>query len=310
MAEDNTGHFDLEEIPELTSELIARATDAINFGLVAFGVPERHRAYIDALIGASRGSMYWFEAADIEIGQRIREASSQGLKEKSLEKCAQRERDSFCEFQTTSKITLIESMPGGVKDKKRYKTQYRLKQLFEIALEIDRRARATPGFASNPKRALRKAAARVFAQFSMRMKAPPKLERFRRPKQTCDTYLKLAQTYLKKASAAALLKHPDFSADFEAMSLQINDKRELLKNSTAPLENQSQTIESIEDDSSQVVDTFVHYPETDLLAAAAANPEPEFVHTSLKDSMDKPEPHPPPCDPSTAESEHEGSQGG
>lgn len=73
----------------LTAEEIARAMDAVNFTLVAFGVPDKFRAFIDALLGASGGSADWFEAADIEIGQRARQVSAEGLKQKTIEKWTQ-----------------------------------------------------------------------------------------------------------------------------------------------------------------------------------------------------------------------------
>src|SRR5262249_50805619 len=89
---------DADQVAELlTAEEIARAVDALNFTLVAFGVPDKFRAYIDGLIGVSGGCLDWFEAADIEIAQRAREVTSRGLKEKSLEKWTQRNREEFAD---------------------------------------------------------------------------------------------------------------------------------------------------------------------------------------------------------------------
>src|SRR5262245_50206963 len=78
------------QIPEcLTPAQIARATDALNYVLTAFGVPDKFRAFIDAIIGASEGSLDWFEATDFVIGQRAREVNSRQIKRSAVEKWAQ-----------------------------------------------------------------------------------------------------------------------------------------------------------------------------------------------------------------------------
>ncbi|MBO0719324.1 MAG: hypothetical protein J2P41_00755, partial [Blastocatellia bacterium] len=219
----------------------------MNFALVAFRVPENYRAYLDATIGASLGSTDWFEAADIEVGQRAKEVSSQGLKQKTIEKWTQRQRDDFAEWQTAWRVTLIETMPGGKAQGKNIKTRYRLKNLFEVALEVDRRARFIPGYDKNPKRALRKAAAAIYTEFSARLKDPPKRERFRRPTQNSDTCLTLINTYIQKYVGLALLENRNLDAGLEGISLKIDRIRELLKNSTAPIENSTQIAQILQD---------------------------------------------------------------
>src|SRR5262245_4209923 len=61
-----TAQFNLQEHENdaelLTAAIVAAATDAVNYVLVAWEVPEKHRALIDALIGASNGEPEWFEA--------------------------------------------------------------------------------------------------------------------------------------------------------------------------------------------------------------------------------------------------------
>jgi hypothetical protein len=264
----------VNEPPEpLTAEQIARATDAINFTLVAFGVPDEHRTYIDALIGASSGCLDWFEMPDIAIAQRAREVSTQALKQKSLEKWTQREREEFSEWQRARKITLVEAMPGGRADGVNYKSQYRVAALFQIAIETDRRARLTPGFEKNPKRALRKAAAVVVAEFRAKPQEPAKRNRFRKSRRTCDTYLKLIDTYLNNLCGQALIERKNLPKILEDIELAVYQRR-IKCAGFAPLPNRVQT-EQAQADSSGVGG--------DNLSPAKNGQNETFVHTSLEE---------------------------
>lgn len=267
-----------EQAKPLTAEQIARATDAINFVLVAAGTPDTHRAYLDALIGASLGATDWFEAADIEVGQRARQVSTIGLKDKTIEKWVQREREEFSEWQTAREITLIEAMPGGKQDGINHKSKYRLASLFRLAIETDRRARLKPGFERNPKRELRKAAEAVYAEFRAGRQEPAKRNRFRKARRSCDTYLKLINTYLEQLCGQALLERRDLPMLLDGISLIIQKKRELLINSLAPTKNRTQVQQTQEDNPGEWVDNIVH---------SKNGADSGFVHTDFNKSMDK-----------------------
>lgn len=221
----------------LTAEDIARATDAMNFALVAFNVPDRFRPYIDALIGASGGSMDWFEASDIEIAQRARNVTALGLKEKSLEKWTQRFREDFAEWAQAYKTALVEAMPGGKREGVNYKSRYRIRAIFQIAIEVDRRARAFPFFDKQPKRAMRKASAAVYLEHRAKLDNPPKRQRFKPGRRTCDTYVKIINTALENLSGRALIEHRDLPTLLMPILLNIQGKCELLNNSLAHFPN-------------------------------------------------------------------------
>jgi hypothetical protein len=255
----------------LTAEEIARATDAVNFALVAFGVPERFRLYIDALIGASGGSMDWFEAADIEIGQRARQATAQKLKDQSIAKWTQRQREDFNqEWQLPYKITLVETMPGGKVDGQYYKTRYRIAGVFHVAIETDKQARVMPFFEKQPKRALRKAAAAVYLEFQDKLSELPKRQRFRRPRPTCETYLKLINTYVEKLCGQAIIENQDLGQLLQPILLNIQGKCELLINSLAHFSNRTQT---------QQDQTDAQGVKVDKMSIGEKGAGSEFVHT-------------------------------
>ncbi|MBO0722326.1 MAG: hypothetical protein J2P41_15980, partial [Blastocatellia bacterium] len=202
--------------------------DTINFALITWGVPEKFRSYIDALIGASRGSTDWFEAADIEIGQRARPVSTTGLKEKSIERWTMRQRDEFAEWQQAYGVTLIETMPGGMKGGIKYKTRYKLENLFEIALEIAHRARSSRGYDTNPKRCMRKAAEAVYKEFKSRLNDPPKRQRFKNHYQDSETCLTVIRTYIEKYCGLAMLENKNLADGLSLISLLINEKMGML----------------------------------------------------------------------------------
>lgn len=209
----------------LTAEDIARAMDAMNFALVAFNVPDRFRPYIDALIGASGGSMDWFEASDIEIAQRARNVTALGLKEKSLEKWTQRFREDFAEWAQAYKTALVEAMPGGKREGVNYKSRYRVAAIFRIAIETDRRARALPFYSKQPKRAMRKASAAVYLEHRAKLDNPAKRQRFKPARRTTDTFRKLIDTHLDNLCGQALIEHRDLAQILEAIELDVYQRR-------------------------------------------------------------------------------------
>ena len=267
-----------DQAEPLTAEQIARATDAINFVLVAAAVPFEHRAIIDALIGASLGAMDWFECADIVIAQRARNASKLEVKEKSTEKWTQRERDALTEWQTARGITLVESMPGGWAEGVKYKTRYRLANLFRLAIATDRRARRKVGFEKNPKRELRKAAEVAYLEFRADKQEPAKTNRFRRGRRTCDTYLKIINTALNQLSGRAYIENRNLVELLDGISLKIQEKRELLIPSLAPVPNHTQTQQTQTDNAGGMVDSFVHLSNGAKTGAVHTSQKEEYGH--------------------------------
>src|SRR5262245_39181019 len=113
------------EIPDrLSAEQIAAATDAVKYVLIAFGVPDKFRAFIDAVNGDAEGSRDWVEAADIVNGQREREVTSRKITLGAIAKWTQRSREDLNEWPSKWCVTLIETMPGGQKGTTRYQTRY------------------------------------------------------------------------------------------------------------------------------------------------------------------------------------------
>jgi hypothetical protein len=242
---------------QLTAEQIASATDAINYVLVAWGFPEKRRAFIDAVIGASNGSMDWFEATDFEIGHRAREVSSQGRSRQSIEKWTQREREETVTWQTDYARTLLETMPGGQANNVNYKSQYRARNLFNLAIETDRQARQSRDWERNRKRALRRAAKTLFQAKRHEFMEPPKRQRFRKPRQDCALFMKLIDTYTDKLCGQALIEKRDLPELLEYIEVSVRRRR--LKYTDFPqVENQSQPTDTVEDNPHGGVDTFVH----------------------------------------------------
>jgi hypothetical protein len=213
------------EAEPLTPEDIARAADAMNFALAAFGVPDKFRAFIDALVGASGGSMDWFDSADIEVGQRARQVTTICLKEKSIEKWTQRFREEFIEWQKARTITLVEAMPGGWENGNRHKSRWRVAGALQIAIDTDRGARLSPKFARSQKAAMRKAAAVVYLEYQAKIQQPAKRQRFKKPRRTCDTFRKLITTYLDDLCGQAFIEHRDLAQMLEDIEVDVYERR-------------------------------------------------------------------------------------
>jgi hypothetical protein len=214
--------------------------------LVAWGVPEKRRALIDALIGASNGSTDWFEATDFEIGQRAREATNQGRSRRSIEQWTLREREHLKTWETDYGRTLVEMMPGGQAQQVNYKSQYRLANLFELAVETDAKARQSRDWEKNRKRALRKAAQELFKAKRHEFIQPANRKRFKSRKENCDLFLKLIDTYTNKLCGMAFIEGRDLAEMLAHIEFNLRQRRELLILSPQ-VENKAQTTGAIED---------------------------------------------------------------
>jgi hypothetical protein len=199
---------------------ISNVTDAVSFVLVAAAVPEKFRSYIDAVIGAANGELEWFEAPDCYIGMRARVTAThrdpndadvllvEPLKKESMERWARRNRKDFIEWQKAAGITIIEAEPGGKIEGSNKPTRYRLPVL-RLANETLEAARLDQEFETNPRRALRRAAAAIVKEQRLDLITPPRRERFRRSRRTADTYRKMCLTYAGKFYRERSFRHPD-----------------------------------------------------------------------------------------------------
>src|SRR5262249_41747406 len=191
----------------------------------------------------------------------------------------QRNREEFADWERLIGVTLVEAMPGGKHQGQNYKSRYRIAGIFLPAIETDRRARLSSRFEKNSKRELRKAAAAVYAEFRAGLNEPPKRQRFRKSRQTCDTYLKLVTTYLEKLCGRAIVEHKDLLEILDGISLILKQKRELLNNSTAHFSDSDQ---------SQQSQTVTESRRGDKLSTQKTGAENGFVHTiNTEKSVDK-----------------------
>lgn len=266
--------------PTIHAGKLSAGTDAVSFTLAAFGVPDKHRAYIDALIGVSGGELDWFDASDIEVGQRAREEGSSGISKAAITKWTQRARDAFNDWQTEQGITLIETLPGGQDSTRtRHKTRYKL-PLLRLVLEVDETAKSSREWQRNKKRALRKAAAVVYQEEKLTLIQPPRRERFKRSRPTAETYLKYADTYIERMTGQALLEGADLAGMLMELRGRIDQKIECLSvKNDRTLNFQSQEVNDLQP---PMVDKYVHGHEpvqtVDVETVQAVEAD-DFVHT-------------------------------
>jgi hypothetical protein len=148
--------------PRNIKQDISESFDAVSFILARAKCPTEHRAYIDAVIGASGGSLDWFEADDFTIGKRLRGAEPERQEDtperisQRVTKTTQRERSRFDQWQAKSGFVLIESKPGGKRNGINYKTRYRV-PLLAAAAEAIRWAGQSALWAKAPKKAIERA---------------------------------------------------------------------------------------------------------------------------------------------------------
>lgn len=282
---------------------LSAGTDALNYTLAAFNVPAEFRAYIDALVGLSAGSLDWFDASDFQVGQRARDGESR-ITRGALTKWTQRQRNEFADWQESQGVTLIEVMPGGQdRHGERHKSRYRLPVL-ELALQVHRDAQASREWTRSRDKAMRRAAGVTVRNVISSLTAPPVRERFNRPRRTAETYKRLVETYLDKMAGAALLEHGHLREYLADVRDIIDHKLELIDQLNLPVEmsenarTQNSQVTEIKDlpdtpyghicprsDGETAAEKQARWPA--YIDTVLAGDEAEVVHTLKNTPMDK-----------------------
>jgi hypothetical protein len=165
---------------------ISECADVINFILARAGCPVEHRAYIDAVVGASGGLIGWFEACDLLIGKRMLGTEAEEKSKIAIKKRVQRARKEFNDWQESSGYVFIECEPGGqTREGERYDSRYRV-PLLKAAAEALQESRQRSERGESFKRAVQ-AASRTAVK---KLRGPLfKRDRFNRPRQTDEAVL-------------------------------------------------------------------------------------------------------------------------
>lgn len=224
------------ELPEpgfIAVEQFAYATDAVNLLLARTGFPSEHRAFVDAVIGASGGNLEWFAVSDFELGKRMVGTEATNKSRQAITKRVQRARAAIHEWQYNNSYMAIESMPGGQdKEGRRHPSKYKLNILTAAMLSAE--AASADGYLSE--RGLKDATKNNVALITE--SGVSRLERFNRPRNDPQAIaarnIKTAITLLQKATQLIL-----FSGDDPAYSLQpVIDEVKRLSNCIAPASSQ------------------------------------------------------------------------
>jgi hypothetical protein len=185
---------------------ISKITDTVSHLLDLARVPSCHRGFIDSLLGAANGALDYFDCSDLNLSSRMRPNHDQLISDDGRKKFIQRCRAEFIEWQAQAKILLVEWQPGG-QDKygEKYCTRYRL-PLLRVAAEVLASAKGSASWSMNDggkylERFIREKG--MYAIHDLR-KGIAKQERFNRPRESAEKYIKSSITYARKAAALSI----------------------------------------------------------------------------------------------------------
>ncbi len=191
--------------PDLKTEAgdISKITDLVSHLLDLARMPSCHRGFLDALIGAANGELDYFDCSDLHLSDRMRPDHSHITSDDGRKKFIQRCRAEFIEWQAQAKILLVEWQPGG-QDKygEKYCTRYRL-PLLQVAAEVLASAKGSASWSMNDGGAYLQRYIREKGMYAIHdlRQGIAKQERFNRPKESAEKYIKSSITYAKKAAA-------------------------------------------------------------------------------------------------------------
>jgi hypothetical protein len=191
--------------PEINADTVTISfqTEAVNQLLAAKDCPSELRPLIDYLIGASEGSIDWFEKSDAEVGLCAR-STDELMSEEAAKKWVQRHRTLLMKWQNKVNIAFIECSPGGkdTKNNETYKSRYKLNILKHASATVEQAQAMSGLWQREPLRAIALAAGEE-AEEADQTKALK--SRFRAPRQDDDALLRrnpaTALTLLKQACA-------------------------------------------------------------------------------------------------------------
>ncbi len=191
--------------PDVKTEAgdISKITDLVSHLLDLARMPSCHRGFLDSLIGAANGELDYFDCSDLHLSDRMRPDHSHLTGEDGRKKFVQRCRAEFMAWQEEAKILLVEWQPGG-QDKygEKYCTRYRL-PLLQVAAEVLAAAKGSASWSMNDRGAYLQRYIREKGMYAIHdlRKGIAKQERFNRPKESAEKYIKSSITYAKKAAA-------------------------------------------------------------------------------------------------------------
>lgn len=191
---------------ELTSELFSYATDAANLLLARSGFPSEHRAFVDALIGASAGVTEWFEVSDYDLGKRMLGGTQARERSRgAITKRVQRSRGAVTEWQGESGYLIVECMPGGRDSEGHlHRSKYRLNLLTAAVASVEQ-----AGTETFSERALKEATKEQLGTMQESATKVSKRERFNRPRTDPQAVaarnIATAHTLLEKAAQLMVL---------------------------------------------------------------------------------------------------------
>ncbi len=191
--------------PDLKKEAadISKITDTVSHLLDLAHCPARHRGFLDALLGAANGELEFFECSDLKLSDRLRPDHTHITSEDGRKKYVQRARTEFMEWQEGEKILLVEWEPGGQdRDGEKHCTRYRL-PLLKVSAEVVAAAKKSTSWDMNDggtylQRYIRDKG--MYAIHDLR-KGIAKRDRFNRPRESAEKYIKSSLTYARKAAA-------------------------------------------------------------------------------------------------------------
>jgi hypothetical protein len=192
--------------PEINADTVTISfqTEAVNQLLAAKDCPSELRPLIDYLIGASEGSIDWFEKSDAEVGLCAR-STDELMSLEAAKKWVQRHRTLLVKWQNKVNIAFIECSPGGkdTKNNEIYKSRYKLNILKHASATVEQAQAMSGLWQREPLRAIALAAGEEAEDADQTTKALK--SRFRAPRQDDEALLRrnpaTALTLLKQACA-------------------------------------------------------------------------------------------------------------
>jgi hypothetical protein len=134
-------------------------TEAINQLLVAVNCPNKHRNFIDTLIGYAERKLR-FNVFDLDLGRRA-DNQNNYRSDNSARKWVQRNRKNLQDWQEQNKVFLVEFSPGfrtGDKPPYNYVPSSYYLHIIEYAIQVLAVARKDEIWEKHPRRAIQKAA--------------------------------------------------------------------------------------------------------------------------------------------------------